>query len=104
MQHEQEARHDLEDLRAYVKTAPKRVSVPEGSVPGEVLFLVLCPNSRMNTSRWGLGRAKKARFAPVRTWRLLNQAYVLIHRSRLTPLKWHRSEGVALKKNSSSGP
>ena len=55
LHHEQDAKRDVQRLKQYLIQCPKRRAHREGTIPPEVLLLLLAPNWRVATKEHGLG-------------------------------------------------
>eukprot|EP00969_Alexandrium_andersonii_P049837 2186842-Alexandrium_andersonii.AAC.1 len=66
--------------------------------------MLLRPNWRRGATRAGLGCRNSGGLAAGRIRDAIMDLYEHINRSGLTPLKWHRSRGGALRKSAAAGP
>lgn len=102
--HFHDAEKDLLGISKYVRRAPKRRATPHHSCPLELLCILLHPNRGIDSRGFGVGFAAQGGPAvhSARQWLLRGLAH--IRRTGATPLIWHRSAGVALKKGTAEGP
>ena len=77
---------------------------PAHAVPVEVLAMTLAPNWRKNTEMWGIGLENEKKLVAPFAKLAFQESHMPINRSRLSPLKWHRSMGHSLRKNHKAGP
>ena len=101
----EEAHMDLKGLKAYARRAGKRKAVPAGSMPLEVLHMILHPYRGISEKLFGVGF--KRNIPPESAWcasNWLQKGLIHVRQSGLTPLVWHRTKGVALNKSNDPGP
>ena len=86
-----QSRRPAKRLRKHVIIAGKRTSAPQHSVPTAVLLMSLAPSWRLKdntvTKLFGVGISRNYSLRAPATYRAILAGYVLINRSRLTPLK-----------------
>ena len=97
------AQQDLKLMRSYVKRAPKRRAVPEGSAPLELWHQLLYPNWRASQQTGGVGYDASMPKVPGFWW-IISVGLAKIRHFQKAPLYWHRSRGAGLPKSAQHGP
>ena len=100
---------DLRGIRRYFYKAGKRKAVPPEALPLELWTLLVAPLRGISSAGKGVGfdpaamhRTGESNAYFACNW--LQKGLEHIRRTGYTPLRWHKSTGAALKKNSTPGP
>ena len=87
-----------------MRKCPKRKVCPSHAVPAELLLMALRPNYRAKRKLPGIGTNEDPKLQANQCAWMYEEAYRKINQRGFTPLRWHRSWGAALQKNSKIGP